>query len=132
MPYTEDGLVPDIIMNPNAIAKRMTIGQLIECLMGKLCAIKGVYGDGTPFMGVDINKINDELVAHGYEEWGNQTMYNGMTGQKMAAKIFIGPTYYQRLKQMVGDKIHSRAKGPIQLMTRRIGCLSNIIKILLV
>lgn len=125
MPFTKSGLVPDVILNPNAIPKRMTIGQLIECLLSKVCAIKGVYGDGTPFTGVDIYKMNDELVAAGYEEWGNETMYNGMTGQRMTTKIFIGPTYYQRLKQMVGDKMHSRARGPTQLLTRRNGCLSH-------
>jgi DNA-directed RNA polymerase beta subunit len=119
LPFTEDGMVPDIIINPNAMPKRMTIGQLIECLLGKLCAIKGIYGDGTPFTGVDIYRINQELVEAGYEEWGNQTMYNGMTGEKLKVKIFIGPTYYQRLKQMVGDKAHARARGPMQLLTRQ-------------
>jgi len=120
LPFTEDGIVPDIIINPNCLPKRMTIGQLIECLVGKLCAIKGVFGDATPFTEIDIHKINDELVAAGYESWGNQTMYNGTTGIKMEGKIFIGPTYYQRLKQMVGDKIHSRInRGPTQLLTRQ-------------
>ena len=119
MPFTKSGIIPDIIINPNAIPKRMTIGQLVECLLAKLCAVKGVYGDATPFSGVDIDKINEELVAAGYEEWANEIMYNGMTGQKMHTKIFIGPTYYQRLKQMVGDKAHSRARGPTQLLTRR-------------
>ena len=119
MPFTKSGLIPDIIINPNAMPKRMTIGQLIECLMSKVCAIKGVFGDATPFTGVDLHKLNDELVEAGYEEWGNETMYDGMTGQKMKTKIFIGPTYYQRLKQMVGDKVHSRARGPQQLITRQ-------------
>lgn len=106
LPFTKTGIIPDIVINPNCIPKRMTIGQLIECLLGKVCAIKGVYGDATPFTGIDINKINDELVSLGYEAWGNETMYNGMTGERMHTKIFIGPTYYQRLKQMVGDKAH--------------------------
>ncbi|AUV58282.1 intein-containing DNA-directed RNA polymerase subunit 2 [Bandra megavirus] len=119
LPFTKSGLIPDIIINPNCMPKRMTIGQLIECLLGKVCAIKGVYGDATPFTGVNINKINDDLVALGHEAWGNETMYNGMTGQRMEVKIFIGPTYYQRLKQMVGDKTHSRARGATQLLTRR-------------
>jgi len=119
MPFTTSGLIPDAIINPNCIPKRMTIGQLIECLLAKVCAIKGVFGDATPFVGVDIDKINKELVDAGWEEWANDTMYNGMTGQKMKSKIFIGPTYYQRLKQMVGDKAHSRAGGPTQVMTRQ-------------
>ena len=119
LPFTLSGLIPDIIINPNCIPKRMTIGQLIESLLGKVCAIKGVYGDATPFTSIDINKINKELVDSGYEEWGNEVMYNGMTGQKMEVGIFIGPVYYQRLKQMVGDKAHSRARGPTQLLTRQ-------------
>lgn len=119
MPFTPSELVPDIIINPNCMPKRMTIGQLIEGLMSKVCAIKGVYGDATPFGGVNINKINDDLVAEGWEEWGNEVTYNGMTGEKMKVKIFMTPTYYQRLKQMVGDKVHSRARGSTQLLTRQ-------------
>lgn len=132
MPFTESGLVPDIIINPNCMPKRMTIGQLIECLLGKVCAIKGVFGDSTPFTGVDIKKINDELVSLGYDEWGNETMYNGMTGQRMNTKIFIGPTYYQRLKQMVADKAHSRARGPTQLLTRQPPEGSRLLTLLLI
>ena len=124
LPYTARGIIPEIIINPNCMPKRMTIGQLIECLLGKVCAIKGIFGDATPFVGVDIHAINKELVSAGYDDWGNETMYNGITGQKMSSKIFIGPTYYQRLKQMVADKAHSRARGPTQLLTRRMACLS--------
>jgi hypothetical protein len=104
--FSKSGLIPDIIINPNAITKRMTIGQLIECLQSKVCAIKGVYGDATPFTGVNLEEMNDFLIKNGYEEWGNETMYNGRNGQKIETKIFIGPTYYQRLKQIVSDKAH--------------------------
>ncbi len=106
LPFTSSGLKPDIIINPNCIGRRMTIGQLIECLLSKLCAIKGIYGDATPFTGIDLHAINNELVSLGYDAWGNETTYNGLTGQKMNTKIFIGPTFYQRLKQMVCDKAH--------------------------
>lgn len=119
LPFTTYGLVPDIIINPNCMPTRMTLGQLIECLLGKVCAIKGVYGDATPFSGVDIEKINKELVAAGFEEYGNDTMYNGTNGKKMETKIFIGPSYYLRLRHMVGDKVHSRARGATQLLTRQ-------------
>ena len=117
--FTRTGIIPDLIINPNCMPKRMTIGQLIEGLMAKVCAIKGIYGDATPFTGVDLNAYNDQLVEAGWEEWGNETAYNGMTGEKIHYKIFITPTYYQRLKQMVGDKMHSRARGPTQLLTRQ-------------
>ena len=118
MPFTEAGLIPDLILNPNAIPKRMTIGQPIECLFSKVCAIKGVFGDATPFMGIDLEEMNRQLIEAGWSEWATEVMYNGMNGKQMKVKIFIGPTYYQRLKQMVGDKCRSRAHGPIQMLTR--------------
>jgi DNA-directed RNA polymerase II subunit RPB2 len=119
LPFTASGLVPDIIINPNCIPSRMTIGQLIETFMGKVCAIKGLYGDGTPFNKIDYHKINDELVASGFLPWGMEVMYNGYTGQKMEMPMFFGPVYYLRLKQMVADKVHSRAGGVNQLLTRQ-------------
>lgn len=119
LPFSKSGLIPDITLNPNAFPKRMTIGQFIECMLSKVCCLKGITGDATPFMGTDINKINDDLVALGYEDWGYETMYNGMTGEKMDTRIFIGPTYYQRLKQMVKDKAFARAGGPVELLTRQ-------------
>lgn len=117
--YTKEGLYPNIIVNPNGIAKRMTIGQLIECLLAKVCVTKGIYGDGTPFMNVDINKINQDLVDLGFEPYGNHVMYNGMNGMQLEQEIFFGPIYYLRLKQMVADKMHTRTRGPCLELTHQ-------------
>jgi len=119
MPFTEEGICPDIIINPHAIPSRMTIGQLLECLLGKLCCAEGFIGDGTPFRGVSVENIAQELKKHGYQKHGNERLYNGMTGEMMDGLAFIGPTYYQRLKHMVKDKQHARGRGPIQILTRQ-------------
>ncbi|KAL6072260.1 DNA-dependent RNA polymerase II [Balamuthia mandrillaris] len=119
MPWTVEGITPDIIVNPHAIPSRMTIGQLIECLMGKVSATTGEEGDATPFTDVTVESISQALHRCGYQMRGNEVMYNGHTGRKLEAQIFIGPTYYQRLKHMVDDKIHSRARGPVQILTRQ-------------
>lgn len=119
MPFTKHGIRPDIIMNPNAIPSRMTIGQLWECLLGKTGALNGMIMDGTPFEDYDIEAIKDTLEQMGYNREGTEYLYNGMTGTKMKHMIFIGPTYYQRLKHMAIDKIHSRARGPMTALTRQ-------------
>lgn len=106
MPFTKDGITPDIIVNPNAIPSRMTCGQLIECLIGKVSAIRGHETDGTPFQNWDLDSIKDILESLGYNRNGYEYLYNGMTGRKLKSMIFIGPTYYQRLKHMVSDKMH--------------------------
>ena len=119
MPYTKDGICPDIIINPHAIPSRMTIAQLIECVLGKCCTKLGYQGDGTTFEKIDIEILKKILLGCGLDGYGNEVLYNGMTGEQMRTKIFIGPTYYQKLKHMSADKIHSRARGPIVLMTRQ-------------
>eukprot|EP01117_Protostelium_nocturnum_P006789 TRINITY_DN2438_c0_g1_i4.p1 TRINITY_DN2438_c0_g1~~TRINITY_DN2438_c0_g1_i4.p1 ORF type:complete len:1174 (-),score=395.88 TRINITY_DN2438_c0_g1_i4:61-3582(-) len=119
MPWTIEGIVPDIIVNPHAIPSRMTIGQLIECLLGKVSAITGDEGDATPFTDVTVEDISKMLHKYGYQQRGYEVLYNGHTGRRLDARIFIGPTYYQRLKHMVDDKIHSRARGPVQILTRQ-------------
>jgi DNA-directed RNA polymerase II subunit RPB2 len=120
MPFTKDGIVPDIIMNPHAIPSRMTMGQLIECIMGKACVNEGTYGDATPFTELSVEDIAKILESHGLERYGNEILYNSRTGEQMTTEIFIGPTYYQRLKHMTIDKQHSRAQnGPIVLLTRQ-------------
>ncbi|KAK7376096.1 hypothetical protein VNO78_34948 [Psophocarpus tetragonolobus] len=119
MPWTMEGITPDIIVNPHAIPSRMTIGQLIECIMGKVAAHMGKEGDATPFTDVTVDNISKALHKCGYQMRGFESMYNGHTGRRLSAMIFLGPTYYQRLKHMVDDKIHSRGRGPVQILTRQ-------------
>jgi DNA-directed RNA polymerase II subunit RPB2 len=119
MPFTKNGITPDLIMNPNAIPSRMTVGQLVEALLAKICALMGVEGDGTPFRTIDIESLKKQLENFGYDGNGEEYLYNGMTGKKLKCKIFICPTYYQRLKHMVMDKEHSRPRGPVTLLTRQ-------------
>ena len=106
MPFTKDGIIPDLIINPHAIPSRMTIGQLKECLVSKVGCMKGSLADGTPFMGTTIENISQLLREYGYEGHGNEVLYNGQNGEMIATSIFFGPTYYQRLKHMVCDKVH--------------------------
>ncbi len=119
LPYTIEGISPDIVVNPHAIPSRMTIGHLIECLASKVASIRGDEGDATPFSDVTVDAISRDLHYIGYQKHGNEVMYNGFTGRKVNMLIFFGPTYYQRLKHMVDDKIFSRARGPVQILTRQ-------------
>ena len=119
MPFTKDGIVPDIIINPHAIPSRMTINQLLECVLGKSACLGGFLGDATAFQNNDIHDYAELMKKYNYNEWGNETMYSGITGEQLTTSIFIGPTYYQRLKIMVADKIHSRGTGPLQSLIRQ-------------
>ena len=119
MPFTANGLKPDIIINPHAIPSRMTIAQLKETLLGKVLLEMGLFGDGTSFGEFDISTIIDKLNELGYESKGNELMYNALTGEQLTMNIFIGPAFYQRLKHMVNDKQHSRSIGPMVNLTRQ-------------
>jgi DNA-directed RNA polymerase II subunit RPB2 len=121
MPFTADGVRPDLIINPHAIPSRMTIGQLVESLFGKACCMYGSYGDCTAFAtkGANYDTYGHMLTKIGYHNSGNQLLYNGFTGEQIYSEIFIGPTYYMRLKHMVKDKINYRATGKRNFLTRQ-------------
>jgi DNA-directed RNA polymerase II subunit RPB2 len=119
MPFTEEGIIPDLIINPHAFPTRMSLGQMIETLCGKIATGTCNFIDGTPFSDYDVMKIPEHLIKLGFTPHGTETMYCGITGKKMEAKIFIGPTYYIRTRHMVMDKIHARATGPRQKLTKQ-------------
>lgn len=120
MPFTSDGITPDIIINPHAFPSRMTINQLFESIGAKACVLSGKMGDASPFRDdKEIEGYGRELSKFGYSHRGTETMYNGMTGERLLSSIFIGPVYYQRLKHMVADKIHARDLGPVTTLTRQ-------------
>jgi len=121
MPFTEDGLRPDLIINPHALPSRMTIGQLVETLMGKTCAMYGGYGDCTAFVnkGPKHETFGRLLKEVGYNSTGNELLYSGETGEQLQMELFMGPCYYMRLKHMVKDKINYRAQGPRTALTRQ-------------
>jgi DNA-directed RNA polymerase II subunit RPB2 len=120
MPHTASGIVPDIIINPHAIPSRMTIAHLMETLLGRVCCELGFLGDATPFNPtMTVERLSEILLKNGIEPHSNEVMYCGYTGKQMPTSIFTGPIFYQRLKHMVSDKIHSRATGPLVMLTRQ-------------
>ncbi len=119
MPFSASGVVPDLLFSPHGVPSRMTIAHLIELVGGKVGALSGRYISGTTFDSESEESLRKELLSLGFRENGTETLYNGQTGQQLKAKIFIGNMYYLKLKHMVANKLHSRARGPIQLLTRQ-------------
>ncbi len=119
VPFTSKGIRPDVIFNPHGLPSRMTVGYLLELLAGKVGCLKGEVMDGTAFSGADKKELEEQLQELGFRYDGKETMYSGVTGQKMQAKIFVGNLYYLKLKYMVGNKLHGRASGKIALLTRQ-------------
>jgi len=118
MPFTVDGIVPDIIVSPHGLPSRMTVGQMLECLLGKLCCMEAQTGDGTPFSGVTVDHVGGELRKHGFHDRGNEQLFDSTTGEPLETTVFVGLVHYQRLKHFVRDKVHGRSRGPRSLLTR--------------
>jgi DNA-directed RNA polymerase I subunit RPA2 len=123
MPFTESGMVPDIIFNPHGYPSRMTIGMMIETMAGKSAALHGLCHDATPFTFSEDNPAVDYfgklLLKAGYNYFGNERMYSGLSGREFEADIFFGVVYYQRLRHMVSDKFQVRTTGPIDILTHQ-------------
>ncbi len=119
VPFTASGHIPDLIFSPHSVPSRQTISHMIEIIGGKVGALSGRYVDGTLFDSESEVSLREELASLGFRENGTETMYNPTTGERYKANIFVGNIYYLKLKHMVANKIHSRARGPIQLLTRQ-------------
>ena len=118
MPFTVEGLAPDIIVSPHGLPSRMTVGQLLESVLGKLCCMKGRIGEGTPFRDVSVASVGAQLCDYGHHDRGEETLFHGVTGEPLATTVYVGMVHFQRLRHCVGDKVHARNRGPRLLLTR--------------
>ena len=119
LPFNQDGICPDMIMNPHGFPSRMTVGKLKELVAGKSAVLKGVFHDGTAFGGTSIEEMTAIMQHFGYNYHGKELLISGITGEPLNAYIFFGPIYYQKLKHMVLDKVHGRSRGPKAVLTRQ-------------
>jgi len=119
LPYTADGISPDVLINPHAFPSRMTVGMMMESITGKAAALRGAKFDGSAFVGEKIDQVKDVMKDAGFKYSGKEIMYDGRTGKPFPVEVFIGIVYYQKLHHMVADKIHARARGQVQMLTKQ-------------
>ncbi len=119
LPYTEQGITPDVLINPHAFPSRMTVGMLMESITGKAAALRGKKFDGSAFVGEKIDTVHEILEKSGFKYSGKEKMYDGRTGKAFEVDVFLGVVYYQKLHHMVADKIHARARGQVQMLTKQ-------------